>query len=71
MEPNDLSCKSPGRVLRGDTLAVEHNWRGYDTTTLTCTLNWQETLGMPAMLALFDSQLIEAVRLVQMAYLPS
>jgi hypothetical protein len=33
-------------------------------------LIWQETLGMPVTLASFDSQLIEAARGVQIAYLP-
>ncbi len=58
-------------VVRGDTLAVEHNLRGYDATHLACALIWQETLGMPVTLASFDIQLIEAARGVQMAYLPS
>jgi predicted nucleic acid-binding protein len=58
-------------VARGDALAVDHNLRGYDATHLACALIWQETLGMPVTLASFDSQLIEAARGVQMAYLPS
>lgn len=58
-------------VARGDALAVEHNLRGYDATHLACALIWQETLGMPVTLASFDSQLIEAARGVQMAYLPA
>jgi predicted nucleic acid-binding protein len=58
-------------VVRGDALAVEHSLRGYDATHLACALIWQETLGMPVTLASFDSQLIEAARRVQMAYLPA
>jgi uncharacterized protein len=58
-------------VVRGDALAVEHNLRGYDATHLACALIWQETLGAPVTLASFDSQLIEAARGVQMAYLPN
>lgn len=58
-------------VIRGDTLAVEHNLRGYDATHLACALIWQETLGAPITMASFDSQLIEAARAVQMAYLPA
>jgi predicted nucleic acid-binding protein len=58
-------------VVRGDILAVEHNLRGYDATHLACALIWQETLGMPVTLASFDSQLIEAAREVQLAYLPA
>jgi len=58
-------------VIRGDSLAYEHNLRGYDATHLACALIWQETLGMPVTLASFDSQLIEAAREVRMAYLPS
>lgn len=58
-------------VVRGDYLAVEHNLWGYDATHLACALIWQETLGMPVTLASFDSQLIEAARGVQMAYLPA
>ena len=57
-------------VARGEALAVEHNLRGRDATHLACALIWQETLGMPVTLASFDSQLIEAARGVQMAYLP-
>lgn len=58
-------------VARGDSLAVEHDLRGYDATHLACALIWQETLGMPVTLASFDSQLIGASRAVQMAYLPA
>jgi predicted nucleic acid-binding protein len=58
-------------VIRGDALAYEHNLRGYDATHLACAQIWQETLGMPITLASFDGQLIEAARVVQMAYLPS
>jgi hypothetical protein len=58
-------------VARGETLAIEHNLRGYDATHQACALIWQETLGMPVTLASFDGQLIEAARGVQMAYLPS
>ena len=57
-------------VARGDSLAVAHDLRGYDATHLACALIWQETLGMPVTLASFDSQLIEAAKAVQMAYLP-
>ena len=58
-------------VARGDTLAVEHNLRGYDAIHLACALIWQETLGRPVTLASFDGQLIEAARVIQMAYLPA
>ena len=58
-------------VVRSDALAVEHNLRGNDAIHLACALIWQETLGAPVTLASFDSQLIEAARGVQMAYLPS
>jgi uncharacterized protein len=58
-------------VVRADILAVEHNLRGYDATHLACALIWQETLGMPVTLASFDNQLIEAARVVQMAFLPA
>ena len=58
-------------VARGDALAVEHDLRGYDATHLACALIWQDTLGMPVTLASFDSQLIEAAKAVQMAYLPA
>jgi hypothetical protein len=55
----------------GNILAVEHDLGGYDATHLACALIWQETLGMSLTLASFDSQLIEAARAVQMAYLPA
>jgi uncharacterized protein len=58
-------------VVRADILAVEHNLRGYDATHLACALIWQETLGMPVTWASFDNQLIEAARVVQMAFLPA
>jgi predicted nucleic acid-binding protein len=58
-------------VVRGDSLAVEHNLRGYDATHLACALIWQETLGMPVTIASFDNQLIEAARAVQMVFLPA
>jgi len=56
---------------RSDSLAVDNDLRGYDATHLACALIWQETLGMPVTLVSFDSQLIEAARAVQMAYLPA
>jgi hypothetical protein len=58
-------------VVRGDSLAVEHNLKGFDATHLTCALIWQETLGLPMKLVSFDRQLFQAARLVQMAYLPA
>jgi predicted nucleic acid-binding protein len=58
-------------VVRGDSLAVEHDLRGYDATHLACALIWQETLGMPVTLASFDSQLIEAAKRVNMSCLPA
>ena len=58
-------------VARGDSLAVEHNLRGYDAIHLACALIWQETLGMPVTLVSFDSQLIEAAKEVYMICLPA
>jgi predicted nucleic acid-binding protein len=58
-------------VVRGDTLAVEYNLRGYDATHLACALMWQETLGILVTLASFDNQLIEAAREIQMDFLPT
>src|SRR4030042_5756250 len=58
-------------VARGDSLEVENDLRGYDATHLACALIWQGALGMPVTLVSFDSQLIEAARAVQMAYLPA
>ena len=58
-------------VARGDSLAVEHDLRGFDATHLACALIWKETLGAPVTLASFDSQLIEAAKAVQIAYLPA
>ena len=57
-------------VVRNNALAVKLNLRGYDATHLAYDLVWQETLGMPVTLVSFDSQLIEAARGVQMAYIP-
>jgi hypothetical protein len=61
---------SENTVVRGDSLAIEHNLRGYDATHLACALIWQETLGVPVTLASFDSRMIETARRGQMAYLP-
>jgi predicted nucleic acid-binding protein len=58
-------------VARGDSLAVEHDLRGYDATHLACALIWQETLGMPVTLASFNSHLIEAAKRVNMTCLPT
>lgn len=57
-------------VVRGDALAVEHSLRSYNAIHLACALIWQETLGLPVMLASFDRQLIEAARNEMMASLP-
>ena len=32
-------------VVSSESLAVEHNLRGYDATHLACALIWQETRG--------------------------
>jgi hypothetical protein len=56
-------------VIRGDALTDEHNLRGYTATHLACTLIWHEILGMPVTMVLFDGQLIEAARNVNMASL--
>lgn len=58
-------------VARGDSLAVEHDLRGYDATHLACALIWQESLGIPVTLVSFDNQLFDAAKAVQMAYLPA
>jgi predicted nucleic acid-binding protein len=58
-------------VIRGDSLAVEHDLRGYDATHLACALIWQETIGDPVTLASFDVQLLKAARSENMAVLPS
>ena len=50
-----IDCRSTeNTVVRGDTLAVEHNLRGYAATHPACALIWQETLGMPVTLASFE-----------------
>ena len=44
-------------VARADSLAWEHNLRGYDSLHLAAAITWQETLGQPVTLATFDRQL--------------
>jgi hypothetical protein len=58
-------------VVRGDTLAVEHNLGGYNATHLAYALIWQETPGLPVTLASFASQLIEAANGIQITSPPS
>ncbi len=47
-------------VARADSLAWEHDLRGYDALHLAAAITWQETLGQPVTLATFDRQLWQA-----------
>ena len=47
-------------VERADTLAWEHELRGYDAVQLASALTWQESVGEEIALATFDQQLWEA-----------
>jgi len=47
-------------VARADSLAWEHDLRGYDAVHLAAAITWQETLGQPITLATFDRQLWRA-----------
>jgi predicted nucleic acid-binding protein len=44
-------------VTRAGGLAWEHGLRGYDSVHLATALFWQETIGVPVVLATFDRQL--------------
>jgi predicted nucleic acid-binding protein len=57
-------------VARADTLACEHNLRGYDAVHLAAAFNWQELLGLPVTLVTYDQELALAARALGMAVLP-
>lgn len=44
-------------AARADTLAWEHNLRGYDSVHLACALIWQEEMEESVTLATYDKQL--------------
>ncbi len=49
-------------VARADTLAWEHELRGYDAVHLASALSWNEAIGEPVTLATFDRELWQAGR---------
>ena len=57
-------------VERADSLAWEHNLRGYDAVHLATALLWQETIGSTVIVATFDAQLSEVAHRNQMSVLP-
>ncbi len=57
-------------VARADTLAGEHNLRGYDAVHLAAALTWQELLELPVTVVTYDKELAKAVRAIGMAVLP-
>jgi len=57
-------------VARADSLAWEHDLRGYDAVHLAAAITWQETLGQPVTLATFDHQLWQAGTTVGTAVWP-
>ena len=57
-------------VARADTLACEHNLRGYDAIHLAAAINWQDLLSLPVTLVTYDKELASAARAMGMAVLP-
>lgn len=57
-------------VARADTLACEHNLRGYDAIHLAAAINLQDLLSLPVTLVTYDKELTSAARAVGMAVLP-
>ena len=57
-------------VARADTLACQHNLRGYDAIHLAAALTWQELLDLPVTLVTYDRELAGAARASGMAVLP-
>jgi len=49
-------------IARADTLAWEHELRGYDAVHLAAALSWNEAIGEPVTLATFDRELWQAGR---------
>jgi len=47
-------------IARADTLAWEHELRGYDAVHLAAALSWNEAIGEPVTLATFDRELWQA-----------
>jgi predicted nucleic acid-binding protein len=57
-------------IARADTLACDHNLRGYDAVHLAAALIWQEQLGMPVTVVTYDRELAAAVQALGMTVLP-
>jgi predicted nucleic acid-binding protein len=57
-------------VARADTLACEHNLRGYDAVHLAAALTWQDLLDLPVTVVTYDKELTEAARASGMEVLP-
>lgn len=57
-------------VARADTLACEHNLRGYDAIHLAAAINWQDLLSLPVTLVTYDKELASVARAVGMTVLP-
>jgi len=58
-------------IARADTLAWEHQLRGYDAVHLAAAALWQETMGEPVALATFDQMLWAAAQQVGLMPLPT
>jgi predicted nucleic acid-binding protein len=58
-------------VARADSLAWDHNLRGYDAVQLAAALYWQESLHEPVTMATFDQRLWAAVKRVGLTAYPT
>jgi predicted nucleic acid-binding protein len=57
-------------VSRADTLAWEHDLRGYDSVRLACALIWQEAMEESVTLATYDKQLWRVAKRVGLIPFP-
>ncbi|MBM3131286.1 MAG: type II toxin-antitoxin system VapC family toxin [Chloroflexi bacterium] len=58
-------------IARADTLAWEHNLRGYDAVHLATALVWQETMGEQVTMATFDQTLWSVAEKVGLVPFPN
>jgi len=58
-------------VARADSLAWEQHLRGYDAVHLASAIHWQEILGRPVTMAVFDRKLWAAAEQLGLIPLPA
>lgn len=58
-------------IARADTLAWEHNLRGYDAVHLAAAILWQEAMGEQVTMATFDQTLWNVVEKIGLVPFPA